>query len=160
MKSCPKCRKSGPGTRTSRKWLDLAGQGLVRTKTAAAIHGSSPREGQERRQMVYWELVWDCNSSTRAHEPSPRTWDTCARSDTSARHASDPHIMRNVNRAPRREPGRSDLLSHAVPTAHQPHAKGMAPKHPGRRTPRRSPCPHSRPAQPLYSYTNYDVPPP
>lgn len=85
--------------------------------------------------------VWDCN--TRAHEPSPRTWDTCARSDTSARHASDPHIMRNVNRAPRREPGRSDLLRHAFPTAHQPHAKGMAPKHPGRRTPRRSPCPHS-----------------
>ena len=76
MKSCPKCRKSGPGTRTSRKWLDLAGQGLVRTKTAAAIHGSSPREGQERRQMVYWELngtVINAHTSRRpAHETHVR----------------------------------------------------------------------------------------
>eukprot|EP00966_Prymnesium_polylepis_P046322 1072545-Prymnesium_polylepis.1 len=49
MKSCPKCRKHGrksavpgPGTRTRHVvtdvgWLDLAGQGLDRTKTAAAI---------------------------------------------------------------------------------------------------------------------------
>eukprot|EP00966_Prymnesium_polylepis_P187965 4357266-Prymnesium_polylepis.1 len=40
--------------------------------------------------------------------------------------------MRNVNRAPRREPERPDPLSHAPPTAHQQHAKGMAPKHPSR----------------------------
>ena len=76
MKSCPKCRKSGPGTRTSRKWLDLAGQGLDRTKTAAAIHGGSPREGQERRQMVYWELngtVIHAHTSRRpAHETHVR----------------------------------------------------------------------------------------
>jgi hypothetical protein len=28
MKSCPKCHKSGPGTRTSHKLLDLAGQAV------------------------------------------------------------------------------------------------------------------------------------
>jgi len=106
--------------------------------------------------MVYWEPFLDCN--TPAHEPSPRTWDTCARSDTSARHASDPHIMRNVNRAPRREPGRSDPLRHAFPTAHQPYAKGMAPKHPGRRTSRRSPSPHSTRTQQKQRYLQLHTP--
>eukprot|EP00966_Prymnesium_polylepis_P157331 3636059-Prymnesium_polylepis.1 len=57
--------------------------------------------------------------------------------------------MRNVNRAPRRKPGRSDPLRHASATAHQQHAKGMAPKHPGRRAHPADPRAHTRPA-PLY----------
>ena len=56
MKSCPKCRKSGPGTRTSRKLLDLAGQGLDRTKTAAAIHGGSLRVSRGVKIGVRWYI--------------------------------------------------------------------------------------------------------
>eukprot|EP00966_Prymnesium_polylepis_P062576 1452215-Prymnesium_polylepis.1 len=60
--------------------------------------------------------------------------------------------MRNVNRAPRREPGRSDPLSHAPPTANQQHAKGMAPKHPGDAHPA-DPRAHTRPAPLLIRFT-------
>eukprot|EP00966_Prymnesium_polylepis_P070031 1628172-Prymnesium_polylepis.1 len=82
MKSCPKCRKSGPGsgTRTrhtthvvSRKWLDLAGQGLDRTSTAAAIHGGSPREGHKRRQMVYWEQYGTVIHAHTSRRPAHKT---------------------------------------------------------------------------------------
>eukprot|EP00966_Prymnesium_polylepis_P206374 4781854-Prymnesium_polylepis.2 len=34
--------------------------GLDRTFAAAAILGGSPREGQNRRQMVDWELIGNC----------------------------------------------------------------------------------------------------
>eukprot|EP00966_Prymnesium_polylepis_P149975 3464449-Prymnesium_polylepis.2 len=59
MISCQKCHKSDPGARTVRELLELR---LYCTRArpdffaAAAIHGSSLHEGDERRQMLYCEL--------------------------------------------------------------------------------------------------------
>eukprot|EP00966_Prymnesium_polylepis_P337174 7391924-Prymnesium_polylepis.1 len=75
------------------------------------------------------------------------------RPGTHARYSATVHVAATARTENHRKsqcvprgPGRSDPLRHAPPPliTHQQHARGMAPKHPGRRTSRRSPCPHSR----------------